>query len=47
MRTEKTGTEAREGENVRWQWRTLIVSTALITVGIFAIYFFVIANQPG
>lgn len=47
MATKKTATEAREGENVRWQWRTFVVSTALIAIGLFAIYFFVIANRPG
>ena len=42
---EITPTDAREGENRRWQWRTFVVSTLAAAVLLFLIYFFVIAQR--
>ena len=47
MKREINPTDAREGENRKWQWRTFVISTALAAIVMFAIYFFVIANNPG
>ncbi|MBB4657609.1 hypothetical protein [Parvularcula dongshanensis] len=47
MKREVNPTDAREGENRRWQWRTFIISTILTAIVLFLVYFFVIANQPG
>ena len=44
---EVTPTEAREGENRRWQWRTFVLSTLGAAVLLFLIYFFVIARNGG
>ena len=40
-----TPTDAREGENRRWQWRTFVISTLGAAVLLFLIYFFVIAGR--
>ena len=47
MNEKLTPTEAREGENRRWQWRTFVVSTALIAVVLFAVLFIFLGTRGG
>lgn len=47
MKREINPTDAREGENRKWQWRTFVVSTILAAIVMFALYFAVIADKPG
>ena len=44
---EVTPTDAREGENRRWQWRTFIVSTLGAAILLFLIFFVVIGTRGG